>query len=130
MLSPTLSFSQGDFLCTITKERNILEVEDEAISVALNIEITTLKVVAPTTLEAEPQSQQDASPSKTMELVIVSTPEMPILAISYVEPPSKENTPFSEFLALVLREPIIVVDVPPLVMTGSALLPSSVSSTI
>ncbi|ERN10976.1 hypothetical protein AMTR_s00160p00043240 [Amborella trichopoda] len=54
--SPTLlSLSQGDFICTITKEGSILEDETEAIGGASDIEIKISEVLVLTTSEAEPQ---------------------------------------------------------------------------
>ncbi|ERN07019.1 hypothetical protein AMTR_s00141p00100970, partial [Amborella trichopoda] len=58
----------------------------------LDIEATASKVPTPTTLEEEPQSQPDASLSKTLKLVVVPPPEVPISAVPNVELPSKANT--------------------------------------
>ncbi|ERM97974.1 hypothetical protein AMTR_s00117p00108650 [Amborella trichopoda] len=119
--SPTLSsLSQGDFLCTIIEEGNILEEDTEAIGVVPDIKATTLKVPASIVSEAEPQPQSDASSSKTLQLVTVPIPEAPILIVPYVGPPSKLDTPSSASLALLPKESTIVAEVPYLIMIGSS----------
>ncbi|ERN02829.1 hypothetical protein AMTR_s00086p00145680 [Amborella trichopoda] len=87
------SLSQGDFLCIIIEEGNILEYDTEAISVALDIEMTASKVHIS---KAKPQFQPDISLN--------------------VEPPSELEVPSSESLALVPQKPAIIVAVSPLAM--------------
>ncbi|ERN04949.1 hypothetical protein AMTR_s00080p00137790 [Amborella trichopoda] len=77
---PTLSsLSQENFLCTITEEGHILEKHSEANGIALNVEVTTSKVLALTTLESEPQP--DVPSSATLEFMVVPTSEVPISTI-------------------------------------------------
>ncbi|ERN18174.1 hypothetical protein AMTR_s00054p00170120 [Amborella trichopoda] len=57
------SMSQGDFLCTITKEGDILEAEA--------IEVAILEAFAPITSEAE--SWPAASSNAGLELIVVAT---------------------------------------------------------
>ncbi|ERN10577.1 hypothetical protein AMTR_s00028p00093730 [Amborella trichopoda] len=59
---------------------------------APDIEIAP-EVPTSTISEVEPQSQPDASLSKTLELVVVPTPEVSISVVPDVEPSSKPDTP-------------------------------------
>ncbi|XP_020529645.1 uncharacterized protein LOC110008176 [Amborella trichopoda] len=125
-LSP---LSQGDLLCTITEEGDILEAEPEVMDEAPVV--TTSEVSAPVISEAKPQTF--APSNATLELVLVLSSKAPISTISYVETKPahvveavpKPCVSSNDLSALAPQEPVVLAEPPPLVTASYLLAPMS-----
>ncbi|ERM97397.1 hypothetical protein AMTR_s00127p00103610 [Amborella trichopoda] len=108
VMTPPLMVSRSalreTYLCTVIEEGSI-----EAVSEDLGTEVVAQGVPAPSASEVEPEVGHPLD-IPSLDLVIVSAPEVPASEVHAEDPSTEPPTPLTEPLTLIVREPAVSAD--------------------